>query len=225
MQDLDRLLPGKKAILYFHWGREHVWLPPSHDLHLAKKLLEDERVVLIVGMHCHRIQGYVEHNEKRAYMSLGNFLFPNFFIQPPTQIAYPDVIPDKYSITRQYHGVHRLTYKKWRLANRISLMLEYDTEKQCVRHIPVIQDDDAPLVRELQGIKGRVVLLWVDSLSLIYQIPRPLYALLEKLNAFLFYKIWGFQIMLFHIRERGLIYCGKKVCDKIKCRIAKGFHI
>jgi len=34
MQDLNRLPPGKKAILYFHWGREHVWFPPHHDIQL-----------------------------------------------------------------------------------------------------------------------------------------------------------------------------------------------
>lgn len=222
LQDLNRLPPGKKAVLYFHWGREHVWLPPHHDIQLAKKLLEDERVMLIVGMHCHRIQGYVEHNGKRAYMSLGNFLFPNFFIQPPTQIAYPDVIPDEYPITRQYHDVVRLTYKKWRLANRISLLLEYDSKKQCVRHIPVIQDDNVPRVQEIQGIKKHFVLLWVDILSLIYRFPLPLYTLLEKLNAVLFYNIWNLQIMVFHVRERGLIYCGRKVYDLIKHKFTKG---
>ena len=225
MQDLERLPPGKKAILYFHWGREHVWLPPYNDIQLARKLLEDDRVALIVGMHCHRVQGYIDHNRKRAYMSLGNFLFPNFFIQPPTQIAYPDAIPNDYPITRQYHSVYRLTYKKWRLVNRISLILEYDTEKEHVRHIPVIQDDDVPMVQELQGIKGHVVLLWTDILSLIYQFPPPLYALLEKINAHLFYKILRVQIMLFHARERGFTYCGKKVCDMIKYRIIEGLRI
>jgi len=225
MQDLNRLPHGKKAILYFHWGREHVWFPPNNDIQLARKLLEDARVALIVGMHCHRIQGYIEHNGKRAYMSLGNFLFPNFFIQPPTQIAYPDIPPVDYPITRQYHSVRRLTYKKWRLANRISLMVEYDSEKQDVRHIPVIQDDNMPLVQELQGIKVRFILLWIDILSSIYQLPHPLYALLEKLNAFLFYKIWNFQITLFHIRERGLSYCTKKAYGVIKRKLSKGLRI
>jgi len=202
IQDLNLLPRGKKAILYFHWGREHVWLPSYHDTQLARKLLDDERVALIVGMHCHRIQGYIEHNNKRAYMSLGNFLFPNFFIKPPTQIAYPKAFPDKYPITRQYHSVYRLTYKKWRIVNRISLMLEYDTDKEHIRHIPVIQDDNISMVQELQGIKERIVLLGIDILSLIYRFPQPLYLLLERLNAFLFYKIWRLQIMLFHVRER-----------------------
>jgi len=224
MQDLQQLPPGKKAILYFHWGREHVWLPPHNDIQLAKKLLNDKRIALIVGMHCHRVQGYIEHNGKRAYMSLGNFLFPNFFIQPPTQIAYPEAIPAEYPTTRKYHSVYRLTYKKWRLVNRISLMLEYDIENKHIRHIPVIQDDDVPQVQELQGIKRYVVLLWIDILSLIYQFPRLVYTPLEKFNAFLFYKIWRFQIMLFHVKERGLIYCVKRVCDKIKGRIVRGLR-
>ena len=158
-------------------------------------------------------------------MSLGNFLFPNFFIQPPTQIAYPEAILGEYPITRQYHGVCRLTYKKWRLVNRLSLIVEYDSEEQHIRHIPVIQDDNMPLVQELRGIKGRAVLLGVDILSSIYQLPHPLYALLEKLNAFLFYKIWNFQIMLFHIRERGLSYCSKKAYGVIKRKLSKGLRI
>ncbi len=81
-------------------------------------------------------------------------------------------------------------------------MLEYDTDKEHIRHIPVIQDDNISMVQELQGIKERIVLLGIDILSLIYRFPQPLYLLLERLNAFLFYKIWRLQIMLFHVRER-----------------------
>ena len=115
----------EKAILYFHWGREHVFLPTYDDIQLVKKLLEDERVLLIVGMHPHRPQGYIEHNNKKAYMCLGNFLFPNFFIKPPAQIYNPKNIPEKIDITRQYHKVFKQTYKKWRWINRISLVLTF----------------------------------------------------------------------------------------------------
>ena len=104
-------------------------------------------------------------------------------------------------------------------------MVEYDSEKQQIRHIPVIQDDNIPLVQELRGIKGRAVLLGVDILSLTYRLPSPLYALLEKLNALLFYKIWNFQITLFHVRERGLTYCGKRMYDVVKRKLSKGLRI
>jgi len=104
--------------------RTWFFLPPYEDIQLAKKLLEDERVLLIVGMHPHRPpRGYIEHNGKRAYMCLGNFLFPNFYIKPPTQIYYPEKLPQKCDITRQYHSVFNPTYKKWKWINKVSIIL------------------------------------------------------------------------------------------------------
>ncbi|AKB23624.1 Capsule biosynthesis protein capA [Methanosarcina sp. MTP4] len=216
VHNLNQLPEGTKAVLYFHWGREHVWLPPVHDIELAKKLLEDERVLLIVGMHCHRVQGYVEHKGKRAYMSLGNFLFPNFFISPPTQIAYPEILPEKYMITRQYHNVSKLTYKKWRVANRVSLILEYDSETQNVRHVPLIQEDDEPKVQELLGISKKILLSWISFLSQVYKLPYALYNPLENINSFIVYKLWRSQIFIFQMRQYGLSYCMKKAVPFLK---------
>lgn len=164
IDDLDQLPEDTKVILYFHWGKEHVWLPTAHDVELARKLLDNNKVSLILGMHCHRVQGYIIHNGKRAYMSLGNFFYSRiFFITPPTQIAYPDIIPEKCTITRQYHSVARLTYKKWKTANRVSLTIEYDTETQSVKHIPVIQSDNEPKVEELTGFSKKIS-YFMDSL-------------------------------------------------------------
>jgi len=219
ISDLDQLPAGKKAILYFHWGREHVWFPPLSDIQLAKKLLEDARVILIVGMHCHRIQGFIEHCGKRAYMSLGNFLFPNFFIKPPTQIAYPEILPKNLPITRQYHSVTGLTYKKWHLVNRISLIVEYDTQNRQVRHIPMIQDDDVPVVCELRGIKKRLILLWARFLSSIYRLPPPIYAPLENINALLSKGIQNLRMASFYLLEKGPHYCGNKIIGIVKQKL------
>jgi len=211
IEDLNKLPLTKKAILFFHWGREHVWLPPYHDIQLVKKLLEDERVLIIVGMHCHRIQGYIEHNGKRAYMSLGNFLFPNFFIEPPAQISYPEILPETYPTTRQYHKVYKLTYKKWRLSNRISIILEYDSKTLKIHHIPVIQDDNIPCVKELHGIGKTAVLSWINILNFFYRFPEWIYHPIEKINAFILYKIWNARIMFFHIRQMGYVLFIKKI--------------
>ena len=43
-KDLDNLPEGTSAVLYFHWGMEHVWFPPPGDIKLAKRLLEDDRL-------------------------------------------------------------------------------------------------------------------------------------------------------------------------------------
>jgi poly-gamma-glutamate synthesis protein (capsule biosynthesis protein) len=213
--DLDALPVGKKAVLYFHWGREHVWLPPVADIELAKSLLNDDRVALIVGMHPHRAQGYIEHNGKRAYMCLGNFLFPNFFIAPPTQICYPSIVPKNVSVTRQYHSVHKITYKKWRLANRVSIILEYDSAVSKVDHHFVIQDDKIPEVHDLRGFGGRFMNAFIACLSMIYRLPPRLYVPLERVSAFLATYTWRAQIFLFKLRQLGLFAVINKIMAKL----------
>lgn len=224
INDLDILEDNQKAILYFHWGREHVFLPPYYDIELTKKLLEDERVLLIVGTHPHRPQGYIEHNGKRAYMCLGNFLFPNFYIMPPTQIYYPEEIPKKFDTTRQYHSVYNLTYKKWRWINRVSLVLDFDSQTNEVYHKVVIQDDNNPEVRELKGIQNNIVLLLIWILSQTYKLPKLIYNPLEKINSFLVYKVWRGQIYWFHLKQLGLKEFTFKFMNKVKRKLKKVFN-
>lgn len=219
--DLDTLVGNQKAILYFHWGREHVFLPPYYDIELAKKLLDDDRVLLIVGMHSHRPQGYIEHNNKRAYMCLGNFLFPNFYIKPPTQIYYPDEVSKKFDITRQYHNVYNITYKKWRWINRVSLVLEYDNILNTIKHKVVIQDDDQSVVTELTGLKEKFILFLVRFLSIFYKLPRFIYNPIEKINTFFVYKIWRGQIYWFQLKQLGVYEFSKKFIHKVKRKVRK----
>jgi poly-gamma-glutamate synthesis protein (capsule biosynthesis protein) len=221
IDDLNNLKETQKVILYFHWGREHVFLPPHYDIELAKKLLEDERVLLIVGMHPHRPQGYIEHNGKKAYMCLGNFLFPNFYIKSPTQIYYPDTTPKTFDITRQYHGVFKITYKKWRWINRVSLVLEYDSVKNSVIHKVVIQDDNQAIVTELSGLKEKSMLSFIWLLSQIYKIPKFIYNPIESINSFFVYKIWRWQIYLFQFKQLGIIEFSKKFLKRVKRKLNK----
>ncbi len=216
LRDLDVLKPNQKAILYFHWGREHVFLPPYEDISLAKKLLEDERVLLIIGMHPHRPQGYIEHNGKKAYMCLGNFLFPNFYIKPPTQIFYPKNKNIKCDLTRQYHSVYNLTYKKWRWINRVSLILEYDTVTNGIIHTFAIQDDNKPKVTELLGLRRKLLLFFVWFLSKVYRLPKFIYVPIERVHSFLVYKVWRWQIYLFWLKQLGAKEFIYKFMTKVK---------
>jgi poly-gamma-glutamate synthesis protein (capsule biosynthesis protein) len=224
IDDLNKLKKDQKAILYFHWGREHVFLPPHHDIELSKKLLDDDRVLLIVGTHPHRPQGYIEHNGKKAYMCLGNFLFPNFYIQPPTQIYYPDEKPKIFDTTRQYHNVYRLTYKKWRWINRVSIILEFDSETKQVIHKIVIQDDNEPKVKELEGLQNFFIITLIWLLSQIYKLPKVIYIPIEKINTFIVYKIWRSQIYIFHLKQLGFIEFTKKFTNKVIRKLKKVFN-
>ncbi|WP_157939632.1 CapA family protein [Vibrio breoganii] len=215
--DLESLGENKRAILYFHWGREHVWMPKYQDIQLAKRLLEHESVALIVGMHSHRIQGYVEHNGKRAYMSLGNFLFPNFYISPPTQICYPNIIGNNdVPFTRQYHAVHKITYKKWRLTNRVSLLVNLDSESNNVSHRFSIQNDDEAEVTELRGRRLFAFKFLMKVLFLLYKLPGFIYMPLEKLVTYIQIKHWRIGIYLFKFKQLGLKKFIIKVYDRIR---------
>jgi ribosomal protein S18 acetylase RimI-like enzyme len=222
-RDLENLPVDSKAILYFHWGREHVWLPQYQNILLAKKLLKNEKVLGIIGMHAHLIQGYVEYNGKRAYMCLGNFLFPNFFIEPPVQMSYPTKLVDKYDVTRLYHRVSSLTYKKWKLVNRISLIINYDTEIGEWRTIPMMQNDDEPGVKELGGVLKALVMTWVLILSSLYLLPRNIYVPLEKVHVFLTHKICRMRIRIFHVKQQGVARTLKKALRLViaMCKVLK----
>lgn len=215
LDDLSRLPQNAKAMLFFHWGREHVWLPPHDDIRLAEFLLADDRVAGIIGTHAHRMQGYISHSGKRAYMCLGNLLFPNFYIEPPTQISYPVTLPDDAMVTRGYHSVSRLTYKKWPLRNRVSMVLEYDTASSRFRHVVVVQDDDAPTVREVVGAVGKVLLGWVELLALVYRAPSWVYTPLEWISTRLSRLSWRAGIQWFRLRQNGLGWLVRKLWAKL----------
>jgi poly-gamma-glutamate synthesis protein (capsule biosynthesis protein) len=214
--DLDSLPAGKKAILYFHWGREHVALPPYHDILLAKKLLRDERVLLIVGTHAHRIQGYIKYKNKYAYMSIGNMLFPNFFMTSPCQIVELSKKPQSYKVTRQYHRVYGLTYKKWYVRNRISILLKFDLTTKKISRKFIIQDDAKPVISEINDILSSFLNLFVHVLSFVYLLPESIYLFFEKLDIFFVYTKWRIKNYMIILNNMGIMYCFKKLISKMK---------
>ena len=221
--DLDALPKETKAILYFHWGMEHVWLPPYEDIELAKKILEDERVITIIGMHPHRVQGVIKHAGKKAYMCLGNFIFPNFYIRPPVQIYVPtdDEKKNVRSVTRRYHVVYDLTYKKWRWFNRVSLLISYDTDSGITDHDFVIQDDCSPVIKDLQGLSLNLYKALFFLLTTTYKIPAPMYKLIWKVHAYEVRKVWRFHVKLFQIRQLGFKRFLGKVLEYFRKKIRK----
>lgn len=216
LDDLSSLNSNQKAILYFHWGREHMWLPAYENIQLAKKILEHDKVLTIIGMHPHRVQGYVKHNNKVAYMCLGNFIFPNFFISPPTQILNEVDSKSKYLITRKYHHVSKLTYKKWNLVNRVSMIVEVDSNENSVKHNFVYQKDHEPTIHDILGVKLKLLNIFVLFLSFVYSLPKSVYVPLEKINTTCFGLYWKLSILCFWLRQDGILVFIKKALRKLK---------
>lgn len=214
LADLDSIPDVAKAILHLHWGREHVALPEREHIDFSKKLLDHPKVLLIIGMHPHRIQGTISHKGKKAYLSLGNFLFPNFYIKPRTQIAYPEKdLPENVKTTKDYHFVGELTFKKWRLINRISLMVIFDTVNNSIKEVPILQKKNSPEVHEIEGTYKELVLLYVKILSLTYKLPvfiykpiQQIYVLVKKFTRYTY-------IVIFLIRQNGIRWTFNKALE------------
>ncbi len=183
--DLARLERGQKAILMFHWGRDNMWFPPVENIEFAQRLLADERVALIIGSHAHRAQGVVRRHGKSAYMCLGNFLIPNFFLAPEFKLAPPPVDRGRIPVTRIFHDVPSVRYFKWHESNRISLIVTYDTETGESQVVPVRQEDDRPRVSELSGPARALFHTRMALQNLACRLPLPLYDPLELSNRML----------------------------------------
>lgn len=201
--DLCSLPKGSKAILFFHWGKEHVFFPPYHDIALAKNLLAHEQVALIVGTHSHRPQGFVKHKGKYAFFSLGNFLFPNFHFSSPVQLENSPNLAEPVSVTRLYHSVNHVTYKKWKLINRLSIVVCFDIPSCTVSYNFTLQDDCFPTVREASKLIDHLIRLWVMILSLAYNLPEQIYKPLSHVMNSGSRAIWNLELLITRIKNEG----------------------
>ncbi len=176
--DLDKLSSKDQAVIFLHWGEENVWFPPYENISLVKKLLKHPKVHSIIGTHPHRIQGKIRYNNKFAYMSLGNFLFPNFYLAPRTHIIYPDNV-FQHKSTKEYHPVFSLTLKKWRYSNRLSLMLTLNNHQY--KETFVKQHRNYPTILSLSKIEKLITRFWFTLLSIFLAFPKCIYLIVANL--------------------------------------------
>lgn len=82
-----------KVIVLPHWGREYQYEPLSECISMAKKMVR-AGADAVLGSHTHQIQPLVYMKRKPVCFSMGNFLFPDFYMRPPRPIWYPDSVKD-----------------------------------------------------------------------------------------------------------------------------------
>lgn len=180
-EQLVELPDDAQVILFFHWGREYVRFPNSRLIELAKELLSLDKVALVIGGHAHVFQGDLTHNKKKAFLSLGNFLFPNFYMNAPLKIYYPS-LPLKVTTMRGFYGSNNLSYKKWKVVNRISLGVLFNTHTKDTRLIPYFQLDNCPFVKEMSPPYSYIVLFYARLLSIAYTLPTFIYDFVVRIN-------------------------------------------
>lgn len=72
-----------------HWGIEYQYFPMVECKGIAYRMV-DAGADVVIGSHPHNIQPRIKYRSKYIYFSLGNFLFPDYYMEPPRPIWYPD---------------------------------------------------------------------------------------------------------------------------------------
>lgn len=94
------------VILLPHWGKEHSFFPPIECKNYAKKLVS-AGASAIFGSHSHIYSPYSLFKNKIVCYGMGNFLFPDFMMEPPRPMFYPQNIEDvrRFRRVRNYPSI------------------------------------------------------------------------------------------------------------------------
>lgn len=86
-----------KVVVLPHWGKEYSYEPLPETIVMAKQMVR-AGADGVIGTHPHQVQPMIRMNCVPVCFSMGNFLFPDFYMQPPRPIWYPDAAVDRTTI-------------------------------------------------------------------------------------------------------------------------------
>ncbi len=129
----EQIAKLKKQVDYIfvlsHWGIENVW-EPTNNVVAASNYLIKAGADVIIGSHPHRVQCPYTINRKPVFPSLGNFFFPDRYLNTPRPTYYPPLGEDtsRYPVTDCYPYVDEPTLKIWKHLARIGMIAEIKIE-------------------------------------------------------------------------------------------------
>lgn len=179
--DLEALPEDVKAVLELHCGRENFMMVPGHVLSLFKRLLKHPKVALVIGHHPHIPQGWIRENGKYAFLSLGNFLFPNWYFMAKQVIGFPES-PPTCPETWRLGPVPCTTRKTWTEENRRALLVTFDTETGKVSRTWGKQRRNEPVVDPMPGTEARSIERRMEFRSWTYRWPIGIYSFFASID-------------------------------------------
>lgn len=117
-----------------HWGVEYTYLPTPECRNWARKMIE-AGADGVFGSHPHQIQPLIHYQGKPIAFSMGNFIFPDYYMEVPRPISYPDPTIDTSSWMRYEFYPNIIAepcVQVWRHTSRIGMMVECDVEGCCI---------------------------------------------------------------------------------------------
>ena len=198
LEDLDRLDGKTQAVVALHWAAEYVPLPPSEIIIWARKILAHPNCCLLIGHHPHIFLGKITSHGKEGYISMGNLMFPNFYLNTRQELCVPEP-GEAYARVDMQMKVPCLTKKCWQKRNRQGLLLIYDTEQKAVSDVLFTQQDpELPVTRMLRGKEEVKARKRFERLSRIYTWPVTLYRVACRLCMFFTYAIRKIKRVYFY---------------------------
>lgn len=103
--DIDRVVSDikraksqyDKVVVLPHWGKEYTYTPLPECVAWARQMVA-AGADAILGSHTHSAQPFIKLSGTPVCFSMGNFLFPDFYMYPPRPIWYPGSEVDRLKI-------------------------------------------------------------------------------------------------------------------------------
>lgn len=124
-----------KVIVMPHWGMEYSYNPLPECMKMSKQMVK-AGADAILGSHTHQIQPFINYKGNPICYSMGNFLFPDFFMYPPRPIWYPESI-DKVKGVKDVVGypfpIEEPIRQVWNPVSRYGMVVNLSVEKGCMK--------------------------------------------------------------------------------------------
>lgn len=120
-----------KVIVLPHWGKEYQCEPLSQCVSLAKQMI-CTGADAVLGSHPHVVQPCIKYKHGYICFSMGNFLFPDFYMYPPRPIWYPDSSVDLSSIEDIYnypYPIEKPQRRVWKPLSRYGCVVSLSVMK------------------------------------------------------------------------------------------------
>ena len=124
------------VIVLPHWGREYHFDPLSNCVEMAKTIIK-AGADAVLGSHPHQIQPTILYRGKPICFSMGNFLFPDFYMYPPRPIWYPSTTEDLSKIADTYeypYPIDTPLRRVWKKNSRYGCVVTISCELKRLSH-------------------------------------------------------------------------------------------
>lgn len=129
-----------------HWGTEYSIWPTVNDIKYAKEMI-NAGADGVFGSHAHIKQPIIKYSNKPIFYNLGNFIFPDFYMNIDRTVYYPLVNEDMRDVQISYsyeRYPQTKLLRKWPVSYRKGLLASLYINGKIIKYkgIPIIINND-----------------------------------------------------------------------------------